>query len=283
MRRVAVLSLTIALFACGLLLCLGAAGLPHAGKKSYLGFDANDYPGDAALPILRKTFSFTGYWLSPPPGTKSTSWLGKRNTLQVQGFGFLVLWNGRDSRNLKSVADAQEKGRRDAEAAAKAARQEGFPAGTVIFLDVEEGGRLPPAYHVYVNQWIDALAHENFRAGVYCSAMPVSEGGGVTITTSQDLQDQLAGRKLVFFLYNDACPPAPGCTFPQTPPTPGEGGFAAASVWQYAQSPRRKQYTAQCAATYAADGNCYAPGDTAHKWFVDAEVADSPSPSAPAH
>jgi Rv2525c-like, glycoside hydrolase-like domain len=283
MRRVAVLSFTVALSACGLLLCLGAATSQPAGKKSYLGFDANDYPGDAALPILRKTFSFTGYWLSPPPGTKSTSWLGKRNTLQAQGFGFLVLWNGRESRNLKSAADAREKGRRDAEAAAKAARQEGFPAGTVIFLDVEEGGRLSPAYHVYVSQWIDTLAHEKFRAGVYCSAMPVSEGGGVTITTSQDLQDQLAGRSLVFFLYNDACPPAPGCTFPQTPPTPGEGGFAAASVWQYAQSPRRKEYTSQCAATYAADGNCYAPGDTAHKWFVDAEVADSPDPSAPVH
>ena len=38
--------------------------------SAYLGFDRNIYPGDAALPTLRKTFSFAGYWLSPPPFEK---------------------------------------------------------------------------------------------------------------------------------------------------------------------------------------------------------------------
>jgi hypothetical protein len=203
--------------------------------------------------------------------------------LQKRGFGFVVLWNGRLTRNLKSVSDGQQKGRLDATEAAKAARQDGFPSGTVIFLDVEEGGRLSPAYHAYVNAWIDTLAQEKFRGGAYCSAMPVSEGGGVTITTTKDLQDQLAGRKLVFWVFNDACPPSPGCAFPQTPPSPPEGGFTGAAIWQYAQSPRRKEFTAHCAAKYAPDGNCYAPGDSAHKWFIDVNVADSPDPSAPEH
>jgi len=31
--------------------------------EAYLGFDRNEYPGDAALPVLRKTFSFSGYEL----------------------------------------------------------------------------------------------------------------------------------------------------------------------------------------------------------------------------
>jgi hypothetical protein len=39
-----------------------------------------------------------------------------------------------------------------------------------------------------------------------------------------------------------------------------------------AQSPRRKEFTAHCPANYAADGNCYAPDDSAHKWFLDANV-----------
>jgi len=252
---------------------------PLAGR--YLGFDLNEYPGDDALPVLRKTFSFAGYWLSPPPGEKHSTWLGKRALLQAQGFGFVVLFNGRESRNLKTARDARQKGVLDGENAAKLARQEGFPSGTVIFLDIEEGGRLSAAYHDYVNAWIDALAKANCRAGVYCSGMPVDEGGGVSITTAKDLQDHLGGRKLVFWVYNDACPPSPGCIFPNTPPTVEQGGFPEAALWQYAQSPRRKEFTAHCSSTYAGDGNCYAPGDSAHKWFLDLNVATSRNPSWP--
>ncbi|MGB7846372.1 MAG: glycoside hydrolase domain-containing protein [Candidatus Acidiferrum sp.] len=250
---------------------------PH----TYLGFDSNQYPGDDALPILHKTFSFSSYWLGPPPEEKSSTWLGKRGLLKSQGFGFVVLFNGRGSRKLKSIADARQKGTLDAENAAKLARQEGFPSGTIIYLDIEEGGRLPATYHEYVNSWIDALAQASFRSGAYCSAMPVDEGGGVTITTAKDLQDHLDGRKLIVWAYNDACPPAPGCVFPLAPPAVAQSGFLEAALWQYAQSPRRKQFTAKCAPTYAADGNCYAPGDSAHKWFLDANVANSPNPSAP--
>jgi Domain of unknown function (DUF1906) len=257
-----------------------AAARPRESTKNYLGFDANNYPGDDALPVLRKTFSFAGYWIGPPPEEKNSSWLGKRALLESQGFGFLVLWNGPASRNLKSPPVAQQKGKLDAQAAAEAARQEGFPAGTVLFLDIEEGGRLSPAYHAYVHEWIDTLAGESFQAGVYCSSMPVDEGRGVSITTARDLQDQLGGRKLVFWVFNDVCPPAPGCTFPQNPPAPTRGEFAGAAVWQYAQSPRNKDRTVRCAKTYSSDGNCYAPGDASHKWFLDVDVAESPNPSA---
>lgn len=281
MRSISTFSLAASLFLGAWLLPFASATLQGEKRKAYLGFDTNEYPGDAALPILRKTFAFTGYWLGPPPGEKSTSWVGKRSELQKEGFGFLVLWNGRLQRDLKSPAEAQQKGKLDAQDAAKIAKQEGFPADSVIFLDIEEGGRLSPAYHAYVNQWNDTLAQENFRAGVYCSAMPVKEGARVIITTTRDLQDQVAGRKLVFWIFNDACPPSPGCTFPQTPPAPADGGYAGAAVWQYAQSPRRKEFTAHCATKYASDGNCYAPGDAAHKWFIDVNVANSPNPSSP--
>ena len=59
---------------------------------AFLGFDANDYPGEAALPALKKTFAFTGYWLNPPPGEEpgesTNSWTGKREILLQNGFGF---------------------------------------------------------------------------------------------------------------------------------------------------------------------------------------------------
>jgi hypothetical protein len=192
-----------------------------------------------------------------------------------------VLYNGRLSKNLKSESDAKQKGTVDAENASKLARQEGFAYRTIIFLDIEEGGRLSPAYHDYVHAWIDALAKANFRSGAYCSGVPIDEGGGHSITTTADLQDHLGGRKLALWVFNDVCPPSPGCVFAQTPPAVAQGGSPEAAVWQFAQSPRRKDRTARCAATYNADGNCYAPGDTAHKWLLDLNVANSANPSAP--
>jgi len=249
-------------------------------ERSYLGFDRNEYPSDAALPMLRRTFAFTSYWLGPPPGEKHNTWMGKRALLQAQGFGFVVLFTGRESRTVKNATDAREKGASDAEAAARSAEREGFSKSTIIFVDIEEGGRLPAAYHDYLQSWFDGLVRLGYRAGVYCSAIPVDEGKGASITTARDIQDHAGSRKIAFWVYNDACPPSPGCTLPASPPLPSQSGFPLASVWQYAQSPRRKEFTAHCPANYAGDGNCYAPGDHAHKWFLDANVATSTDPSS---
>src|SRR6202789_1392887 len=60
-----------------------------------IGFDSNNYPGDAALPALRRHFAFAGYWLTNPPGARENSWKGKRQILLQNGFGFLVLADGR--------------------------------------------------------------------------------------------------------------------------------------------------------------------------------------------
>jgi hypothetical protein len=257
---------------------------PHPideGKTAYLGFDRNEYPGDEALPLLHKTFSFASYWIGPPPGEKQSTWKGKRSLLEDQGFGFVVLFTARDSKTLKNASDARQKGIVDGEMAAKSAAQEGFSKGTIIFLDIEEGGRLPETYHEYLHYWFAGLARAGYRAGVYCSAIPVKEGHGVNITTAQDIQDRAAPREISFWVYNDACPPSPGCTFSTEAPTPSQSGFSSASVWQYTRSPRIKELTAHCAAKYAPDGNCYAPGDVAHKWFLDANIASSRDPSAP--
>ena len=246
---------------------------------TYLGFDLNVYPGDNALPTLRKTFSFAGYWLSPPPGAKQNTWVGKRQLLLSQKFGFLILYCGPQSNQLKSSAQAASRGTADATNAAATAKKEGFPSRAIIFLDIEEGGRLPAKYHAYLRAWVDELAHAGYRAGVYCSGMPVNEGNGVTITTADDIRNNLDKRDFSYFVYNDACPPAPGCVVPHNPPPPSASGIPYAAIWQFAQSPRRKEFSAHCAATYNADGNCYAPGDTAHAWFLDLNSAATSDPS----
>ena len=246
---------------------------------SYLGFDRNIYPGDDMMPILRKTFTFTSYWLGAPPGEKTNTWHGKRELLRSQGFGFLVLYRGRDSRELKNATAAKFLGSSDARKATTTAVAEGFPKDTIIFLDIEEGGRLSANYHAYLAAWFEELTRASFRLGVYCSGMPVKEEPGVTITTADDIRNNAPSHEIAVWAYNDFCPPSPGCTFPQNPPAPRASGIGNAAVWQFAQSPRRKEFTARCPAKYSPDGNCYAPGDTAHKWFLDVNSATSPDPS----
>ena len=247
--------------------------------SAYLGFDRNVYPGDDALPVLRKTFTFASFWLSPPPGEKTNTWSGKRELLLSKGFGFVVLYRGRDSRELKNETDATEKGTQDARDAQAAAERDGFPRGTIIFLDIEEGGRLSSIYHAYIQGWLWTLT--DYQGGFYCSGIPVKEGKGKTITTAQDIFDFLwkKSRGFTIWAYNDTCPPSPGCSFPSEPPTPSKSGIDIATVWQFAQSPRRKEFTAHCPVKYYKDGNCYAPGDTAHAWFLDVNSASSPDPS----
>jgi hypothetical protein len=247
--------------------------------SAYLGFDLNIFPGKDALPVLRKTFSFSSYWLSPPPGEKTNNWLGQRELLRAQGFGFLLLYCGPLSRELKNEAAAVQRGALDAHNAASVAKSEGFPTQAIIFLDIEEGGRLASAYHAYLHAWAEVLAEAGYRAGAYCSGMPVKEEPGATITTADDIRTHAPSADFVYFIFNDACPPSPGCNFPQNPPSPATGGISYASVWQYAQTPRRKEFTAHCPPGYHTDGNCYAPGDTAHAWFLDVDTATSSDPS----
>jgi hypothetical protein len=266
-----------------ILVVLGATTrLPRSSEKtsrSYLGFDRNDYPGDAAMRLLRHDFAFASYWLSPPPGEKQNTWKGKRELLASHSFGFLVLYRGRDSSEIKNEVDAKEKGNKDAKAAIAAAKEEGFAPGTIIFLDIEEGGRLPDTYHAYLRAWSEELKRAGFAAGVYCSGIPVKEEPGVSITTADDIHNHTPTSEIVIWVYNDACPPSPGCTFPENPPAPSASQISYATVWQFAQSPRRKERTAHCPAKYSPDGNCYAPGDTAHAWFLDVNSAASPNPS----
>ena len=253
----------------------------QAQNPAYLGFDRNIYPGDANLQALHQTFSYTGYWLNNPPGERENTWAGRRAAVDSAGFGFLVLFSGRLYGELKSVAHAKKLGNSDAQAAIAAARGEGFPAHTVIFLDQEQGGRMLPEQKAYIYAWVDAVTADGFRAGIYCSAIAAKDDGNVV--TAEDIHQTAARRQIVYWAINDACPPAPGCALPSNPsarpPGPAQSGVSFAEVWQFAQSPQRKDVAARCSG-YSRDGNCYPPGLPATQQLpVDVNTATSPDPS----
>ena len=216
--------------------------------REFVGFDRNEYPGDGALPALRRHFAFVGYWLNAPPGETANGWVGKREVLRAAGFGFCLLWNGRlDAEILKAQKGGtrpEALGAREGAAAAAAARGEHFPAGATIFLDQEEGGRMLPEQAGYLLAWTEAVAKGGYRPGVYGSGQAVDDGPGRTITTAEDIRAQVRAKGLhevTMWVYQDACPPAPGCML--AAPALGESGTADAEVWQYAQSPRRPEIT----------------------------------------
>jgi Domain of unknown function (DUF1906) len=246
-------------------------------QTSYLGFDRNDYPGDANLAALHQTFVYAGYWLNNPPGEKTNTWIGHRAAVESAGFGFLVLFNGRLYAELKSEAKATRLGQSDAKAAASSAQREGFPAKTVIFLDQEQGGRMLPEQTAYIHAWIDGVTAAGYRPGVYCSGTVSPDEQKVV--TAEDIRQNSGGRMITFWITNDSCPPAPGCTFPHNPLSPAKSGIDFAEVWQFAQSPQRKDVAGHCT-NYSRDGECYPPGVApALRLHVDLNSATSADPS----
>jgi hypothetical protein len=60
------------------------------------------------------------------------------------------------------------RGKRDADDAVKRARNEGFPAGTVVFLDIERMDRTPKAMRDYYKAWTKRMIeHGVYRPGYY--------------------------------------------------------------------------------------------------------------------
>lgn len=257
------------------------AAPPPAGNQ-FVGFDSNEYPGDTTMASMHSTFAFTGYWITAPPGATSNQWKGKREILKQQGWGFLVLANGRLEAQIlkaqKAGTKPEDLGRKDAAATIAAAKFEGFSAHTILFLDQEEGGRLTGPQAAYLLAWTEAVAASSFLPGVYASGTRVQDDPGVFINTVQDIRDRVSKGHLhtvAIFDAQDECPPAPGCTL--TPKPLSATGLPDLVAWQYSQSPRRPDITKSCAATYSPDNKCFAPGFP--QVLLDMDVAANSDPS----
>src|SRR4051794_17098259 len=106
-----------------LMVAVAAFVLTANAQTAYLGVDRNDYPGDAAMKSMRDNFAFTGYWLNNPPGANHNTWQGHRKTVQELGYGFLLLFNGREYAYLKKSGNAARIGKSDAARAVRSAQR----------------------------------------------------------------------------------------------------------------------------------------------------------------
>ena len=244
-------------------------------QHTYIGMDRNDYPGDANMASAQEV-RVHRILAERSSRRQSQHVAGQAQNDAGIGYGFLLLFNGREYAQLKASGNAARVGTNDAVAAVRSAQQEGFPHGAIIFLDQEQGGRMLPEQRAYIHAWVDGVTRGGYRAGVYCSGIPFRESATVSVVTANDIRDHSGGRQIHFFVSNDQCPPSAGCVFPQTAAIPGDSGVQFADAWQFAQSPRRPAMTAACRQSYAQDGNCYS---AASGVYVDVDSANSGDPS----
>jgi hypothetical protein len=211
-----------------------AAAVEQAMNEQYLGFDTNIYPGDRTMKIWADdgTYDWVGFYL-PAPCHKDDSWTGKRDTLLSMGWGLAVVYVGQQvwtsnkkpkkgatcANAFRTASRGQAEGR---DAVARVIR-EGFPHGTVIFLDIERMDRIPASMKEYYKAWTKAVLDDGrYRVGYYTHADNAAEifsDVKPVFVAAHDTTDPpfwIAGRTKIFDIDK----------------MPADVGHAFAEVWQ---------------------------------------------------
>jgi hypothetical protein len=157
-----------------------------AGTGSHLGFDTHSYPGDRAMQAWRATYEWVGFYL-PAPCHKDDSWSGTRPALARMNYGVAVIYVGQQTwSDYKPLSRAQQaaakangaqclpefvsgaRGHAEANDAIARTAAEGFPAGTVIYLDLERMDVVPERMRQYYREWTARVLEDGrYVPGVY--------------------------------------------------------------------------------------------------------------------
>ena len=137
---------------------------------SHAGLDNYAFPG---LPMLSAIASETNIvWVSmylPSPSHADTSWCGQRTGILNLGPGPIAHLCRPADRWPRLRQRRPEQGTSDGYDAAAKMTAEGFPVGSCVYLDREEGGPYTEPQSGYTAAWCVALAARGFLPGVYCS------------------------------------------------------------------------------------------------------------------
>ena len=164
----------------------------EAEEGRFLGFDTHTYPGEAKLRAWKNAkgspYKWVGFYLPDAPCHPDKSWSGKRQTLIDMGWGLAIVYVGQQTWNRtprtlspKQLATLKRRGEtcnadflgsdRGVQEGLDAIRKteaEGFPKGSVIFLDLERTERMPARMRDYYKSWVaTVLTDERYRPGVY--------------------------------------------------------------------------------------------------------------------
>ena len=213
---------------------------PRTPARGVPGFDTRDYPGDAVMRgwFGSSPYRWVGYYL-PAPCYTGTTWSGKRDELHGIGWGFAVLFVGEqdwramggapetgapavENPRCSSAHLTAEQGRTHADAAAAAAADDGFPANTIIFLDVERVNSVSPELETYVRSWVGRMLEAGrYTPGLYAHDINVEE---VYAIVAEEFAARQRTDRAPLWVARTAGFDIRGA--------PGESGYAAALIWQ---------------------------------------------------
>lgn len=200
---------------------------------NFVGFDTDAFPGLNVMAALKASnLSFVGYYLAPAPAHHDTGWMGKRAALVTQGWGLLPIYVGRQLNEKLSgggkvinVSAPTSDGAADGQEAAMLMQAEGFPAGSHVYLDLENGPPLTAVQRMYVQAWCSAVKRFGYAPSVYCSHLLADSISAVVPGT------RIWSVKVSTVDYHELdC----GATFPI--PDPHASGYSYAFVWQFEQN-----------------------------------------------
>jgi Domain of unknown function (DUF1906) len=163
------------------------------------GFDTSIYPGDAAMTAWRypkSPYYWSGYYL-PAPCHRDVTWSNRYATLHAMGWGIAAIYVGQQdwtqipqsilvrganasARAAQSIIGEQavcsasllsaDQGTSEAADAVARLKADGFPDGTIVFLDVEFVTSVTPALLSYYRAWIAAVIRDgHYRPGIYAA------------------------------------------------------------------------------------------------------------------
>jgi hypothetical protein len=220
----------------------------------FAGFDRGDYPGGAEMAWLKANTNLVwcGYYLAPAPSHRDTSWMGTRAALAAAGWGIAPVYLGQQITGPGSHNPSLEQGGIDGDDAADLMDSEGFPVGSCVYLDLENGPPLTRIVSDYVAGWYDAAKARGYQPGVYCSH-----------TFAADIHALRSDCRIWAYKVATLAPhPFPGTNFPTL--DPAGSGYPGAYAWQLGD---------ECQLTL--------PGAPISALTVDLDVAVTADPGAP--
>jgi hypothetical protein len=230
-----ILKRAVSVFFLGLSGCGVALPTPTPDRPVYAGFDTWRYPGDEVMNNWRESspYRWVGYYLQAPCN-RDSSFSGKRRFLGQSGWGTAIIYVGQQVFEGETPAEITEttlctsqfltadRGTIDGGDAVERAYGEGFPPGSIIFLDIERMSRIPPEMITYYQAWLQTVLDDGrYRPGTY---VHVANAAGFYSVAQSLLQRRGIEESIPFWIAGSN-----GFTL-ESPPE--ASGYRFAHIWQ---------------------------------------------------
>jgi hypothetical protein len=167
----------------------------------------------------KTNLDWVGYYLAPAPDRVNASWMGQLSALK--GWQVAPIYIG-TQQTFTSPPPSAAVGVTDGQQAIS--ELIGFPTGTTVYLDIEQGGLQSQPELSYIASWCSKVAAANYNPAIYCPRSAYASISSALVSAGEpDVSYWIANQ-----IYDPDTNVSP---FPD--PNPSGSGVTTASAWQY--------------------------------------------------